>query len=204
MSTTRAGPGRAAAWRRAARSAARLVMSISSGAITTGRPRVTRTPNPGPVIVTAATSDRTRAGPQGAAGRAWIASARVRGQPQGAVQAGELEQLPALRAGADHVQAGSAGGGAAGRAGQRAEPGRAEEGDPVQVGDQRAAVTGQGEQFLVQPGHGEDVDFPGRGDDHVPGLGPDADDQVVVHGPLTACHPRGACRAAPGPARGAG
>jgi len=42
----------------------------------------------------------------------------------------------------------------------RAEPGRAEEGDPVQVGDQRAALVGQGEQLVAQPGHGEDVDLP--------------------------------------------
>ncbi len=56
MSTTRAGPGRAAAWSRAARSASALVMSISSGAITTGTPRVMRTGNLGSVIVIVVTS----------------------------------------------------------------------------------------------------------------------------------------------------
>src|SRR5689334_2137210 len=137
MSTTRVGPGRAAAWSRAARSAAALVMSISSGAITTGTPRVMRTGNPGSVIVIVVTSRRRQDGPRRPVRR----GGRVRGdghvferfgqgagEPQGAVQAGQLEQLPGLRPGADHVQAGPAGGGAAGRAGQRAEPGGAEEG----------------------------------------------------------------------------
>src|SRR5690348_14822937 len=204
MSTTRAGPGRAAAWSRAARSAAALVMSISRGAITTGTPRVTWTGNLGSVIVIVVTTcERGRDGLRQPGGPVQGGGQRLErfdqgaGEPQGAVQAGQLEQPPGLRPGADHVQAGPAGGGAAGRAGQRAEPGRAEEGDPVQVGDQRPAVTGQGEQLLAQPGHGEDIDLPGHRDDRIAGLAPDADGQaVVVHGPLTAFRPpgAGACR----------
>ena len=58
MSTTRAGPGRAAAWSSAARSRSALVMSISCGAITTGTPRVIWTGSLGSVIVIVVTSER--------------------------------------------------------------------------------------------------------------------------------------------------
>jgi Tn3 transposase DDE domain len=47
------------------------------------------------------------------------------------------------------VQAGPAGGGAAGRAGEPRPPRKV---TLVQVGDQRAALAGQGEQLIAQPG----------------------------------------------------
>ena len=73
-----------------------------------------------------------------------------------------MEQLPGLGPGADHVQAGAVRGGAAGRADQRPEPAGVDEADLVQVGDHRAAFTGQREQPRAEPGYGGDVDFPGR------------------------------------------
>jgi hypothetical protein len=48
--------GAAAAWSRGARKWPALVMSISSGVVTTGAPRVMRTGNPGSVIVIVVTS----------------------------------------------------------------------------------------------------------------------------------------------------
>jgi hypothetical protein len=51
------------------------------------------------------------------------------------------------------MQAAAVLGDAAGRADQRAEPGRVDERDPVQVNDQRPAVVCQLEQALPQLGH---------------------------------------------------
>jgi hypothetical protein len=142
-------PGRAAAWSRAVRSRSALVMSISWGAITTGTARMIWTGNLGSVIVIAVTSGRGRDGlwrpgrPVGGirgGGQRLERFGQGAGEPQDTVQAGQLDQLPGLRPGTYQMQAGGAPGGA----GQRAEPGRAEDGDLVQVGDQRAAVTGQG------------------------------------------------------------
>ena len=54
--------------------------------------------------------------------------------------------IAALRA--HRTQATAMSRGAAGRADQRSEPGRIDEGDPIQVHDQRLAVRGQLEQAL--------------------------------------------------------
>jgi hypothetical protein len=104
-----------------------------------------------------------------------------------AVQAGDGEQPPDLVPGAYRVQAGPACGGPAGGAGQHSQLGRVDEGDPVQVDDQRPAAGRRRGEPLPQLRHGGDVNLPGHPDEHVAWFLADLDRQpVVVHGLLTA------------------
>ena len=87
--------------------------------------------------------------------------------------------MPGPTPGADHAQASAAGGGLPGGSGQRAEPGRVDEAELVQVGHHLAAVGSQGGQPFTQRGRGDDVDFAGQGDEHIPRAAPDLDRQVL-------------------------
>jgi len=83
------------------------------------------------------------------------------GQRYPAVQPGQPEQLADPGLGADHLQAAAARGGALGRPDQRAEPGRVDEADPVQVGHQRAAAGGSdlSHGFTIGDSHRVTVDL---------------------------------------------
>jgi transposase IS4-like protein len=70
---------------------------------------------------------------------------------------------------------------AVGRADQRGQPGRIDEADLVQVGDQRAAGGRQLGQPVPQPGRGGDVDLPGDGHDRVAPFVPGLDGQRLTH-----------------------
>ena len=73
------------------------------------------------------------------------------------------------------MQASAAGGGLPGGNGQRAEPGRVDEAELVQVGHHLATVGGQGGPPFAQRGRSDDVDFAGDHDEHIPGAAADLD-----------------------------
>jgi hypothetical protein len=102
-----------------------------------------------------------------------------------AVQARDGEQPPDRVPGAYHMQAGPVRGGPAGGPGQHPQPGRVDEGDPVQVDDQRPSAGGRRGEPLLQLRHGGDINLPGYRGEHVAWFPADLDRQpVVVHGLL--------------------
>ena len=104
------------------------------------------------------------------------------GERDPAIHPGQPQQLPGLRPGADCVQGGAVRRGAAGRADQDPEPGRIDEGDSVQVDDQRLPVVCQRKQAFPEPGHGGRVDIPGDRGNHNAAFAAYRDRQLITHG----------------------
>jgi hypothetical protein len=81
------------------------------------------------------------------------------------VQAGQRKYPKDLVPVGDHVQAAAAAGRLPGRGGEHAQPGGVDEAHLAQVGDHRPARACQCGQALAESRRGDDIGFPGHGDD---------------------------------------